>query len=42
MSSCDLDLTFDLVVVTLAFKILSRHISETVNCRKLTVGRDIA
>ena len=36
----DLDLTFDLVVVTL-YKILSGLISETVRCRKLILGRDI-
>ena len=35
MSWCDLDLTFDLTVVTLTY------ISETVRCRKLIVGRDI-
>ena len=37
----DLDLTFDLAVVTLTFKILSGNISETVKSRKL-IGRDIA
>ena len=41
MSWCDLDLTFDLVVVTLTYKILSRHISETVRCRKLLLSGDI-
>ena len=41
MSWCNLDLTFDLAVVTLTFKILS-NISETVKYRKLIVGRDIA
>ena len=41
-SWCNLDLTFDLAVVTLTFKILSGNISETVKCRKLIVGRDIA
>ena len=39
---CDLDLSFDLAIVTLTFKILSvLYISETVRCRKLTLGRDI-
>ena len=38
---CDLDLTFDLAVVTLTYKILSRLTSETVRCRKLLLGRDI-
>ena len=33
MSWCDLDLTFDLAVVTLTYKIWA--ISETVSCRKL-------
>ena len=34
----DHDLTFDLAVVTLTYKI---YISETVRCRKLILGRDI-
>ena len=38
----DLYLTFDLAVVILMFKILSGNISETVKCRKLILGRDIA
>ena len=34
--------TFDLAVVTLTYKILSRlYILETVRCRKLILGRDI-
>ena len=33
MSWCDLDLTFDLAVVTLTYK--------TIRCRKLILGRDI-
>ena len=41
-SWCDLDLTFDLVVVTLTFKILSGNIFETIKCRKLILGRNIA
>ena len=41
MSWSDLDLTFDLVVVTLSLKILSGNISETVRCRKFILGRDI-
>ena len=41
-SWCDLDLTFDLAVVALTYKILSGYISETVRCRKLILGRDIA
>ena len=32
----DLDLTFDLAIVTLTYKI-----SETVRCTKLILGRDI-
>ena len=39
--SCDLDLTFDLAVATLTYKILSSYISETVRCRKLIRVRDI-
>ena len=38
----DPDLTFDLAVVTWTFKILSGNISETVKCRKLILGRDLA
>ena len=41
MSWSDLDLTFDLTVVTLTVKTLSGLISETVRCRKLILGRDI-
>ena len=39
MSWCDLDLTFDLAVVTLSLKILSGL--YLVSCRKLILGRDI-
>ena len=43
MSLCDLDLTFDLTVVTLTFKVLSgQYLSETIKCRRLMCGRDIA
>ena len=42
VSWCDLDLTFDLAVVTLHLKFCPGDISETVNCRKLIVDRDIA
>ena len=41
MSRCNLDLTFDIAVVTLTYKILSGLISETVRCRKLILGRKI-
>ena len=37
----DLDLTFDLAVVTLSLKILSGLYLKTVRCRKLILGRDI-
>ena len=37
----DLDLTFDLAVVTLTYKICPGYISEAVRCRKLILGRDI-
>ena len=41
-SWCNLDLTFDLAIVTLNFKLLAGlYISETVRCRKLILGRDI-
>ena len=39
----DIDLTVDLAVVTLSFKILSRlYISETIRCRKLKLDRNIS
>ena len=40
----DLDLTFDLAVLTLNYKNNSclGYISETIRCRKLILGRDIA
>ena len=41
MSWCDLDVTFDLAVVTLSLKILSRLYLKTIRCRKLILGRDI-
>ena len=37
MSWCDLDLTFDLAVVTLPYEVLS----ATARCRKLICGSDI-
>ena len=37
----DLDLTFGLVVVILAFNILLGYISEAIRCRNLIVGRYI-
>ena len=40
-SWCDLDLTFDLAVVTMSLKILTCYISETVRCKKFILGRDI-
>ena len=36
----DLDLTFDLVMVTMIFKILS-GLFDSIRCRRLTLGRDI-
>ena len=43
MSWCNLDLTLDLAVVTLTFKILSGlYTSEFVRCRKLILGKDIS
>ena len=39
MSWCGLDLTFDLAVVTLTYKILSGYILDTIRCRKLILGR---
>ena len=41
MSCCDLDLTFDLAVMTLTFKSCLDYMSETVRCRKLILGKDI-
>ena len=40
-SWCDLDLTLDLAIVTLIYKICPGYISETVRCKKLILGRDI-
>ena len=42
MSWCDLDLTFDLAIITLTLNFFLGNISETVKCRKVMVGRDIA
>ena len=41
MSWCDLDLKFDLTVVTLTYKSCQGYISDTVRCRKLILGKDI-
>ena len=38
MSWCDLDLTFDLAIVTLGLKICPGYISDIVRCRKLILG----
>ena len=39
MSWCDIDLTFDLAVVTLTYEILSGLYLGTVRCRKFILGR---
>ena len=41
MSWCDLDLTFDLAIVSLTYKILFGLYLGSVRCRKLILGRDI-
>ena len=41
MSWGDPDLTFDLAGVNLTFNMCPGHISETIICRKLKLGRDI-
>ena len=41
MSWCDLDLNFDLAVVTLPIKSCPGYISETLTCRKLIHGGDV-
>ena len=41
MSLCDLDLTFDVTIVTLIFKICLGNISETIKCRWLMRGRTL-
>ena len=41
MSWCDLDLTFDLAVVTRPIKSCVGYILETVRCGKLILGMDI-
>ena len=38
---CDLDLTFDLDVVTMNLKILFGLFLDSIRCRRLTLGRDI-
>ena len=40
-SFSDLDLTFDLVVVTMNFKIFLGYLLDSIMCRRLTLGRDI-
>ena len=42
MSWCDLDLTFDLAVVTLTLKMMLGYILDTIRCRQLILGRDIS
>ena len=39
MSWCDLDLTFELAVVTMTFKIFKEYISESVRCKRVILGR---
>ena len=41
MSWCDFDSTFDLVIVTLTFKILSGLFLGNLRCGKLILSRDI-
>ena len=40
-SWCELDLTFDLVIVTMILKILSGHFFDSIKCRRLTLVRGI-
>ena len=40
-SWCDLDLTFDLAIVTKTFKILSGYFLDYVRCAKLSLSSDI-
>ena len=42
MSWCDINVTFDLAIVTLTFKFLSSYIPETMKCKKLILDRDIS
>ena len=42
MSLCDLDLTFDLTVMTLTYKILSRPYFGNCKVWEVDSGRDIA
>ena len=42
MSWCNLDLTFDLAVVTLTYKILSGLILESIRCKKLKLVSNIS
>ena len=39
-SFSDLDLTFDLVMVTMSFKILSGYFLDSMRCRRLTLDKD--
>ena len=39
-SCCNHDLSFDLIIVTMSFKILS-WLLDSVTCRTLTLGRDV-
>ena len=41
MLLCGLDLMFDLTVVTLTYKVLSRPYLRNLRCEKLILGRDI-
>ena len=41
MLCCNLDLTFDLAVVTLTYKSCPGYISKIVRCWKLILGMDI-
>ena len=40
-SCCDLDLTFDIAVVTFTFKFCPGYFLETVRSRRFIFGRDI-
>ena len=40
-SLCELDLTFEIAIVTLSLKICPGYSSETVRCRNLILDRNI-
>ena len=40
-SWCNLDLTFDLVIMTMSFKSCLGYFLDSIRCRRWTLGKDI-